>query len=72
MGFSKMRRPIEMITVNPISEIKKFKNRQFINKIKIAIIVAFVLFSLVCLFLNSLGSVQAIPQDLTIEVINDK
>jgi hypothetical protein len=64
-----MKRTIEMIVVNPTCEIKKFKNRQFVNKIKINSIVGFILFSLLCLFLNNLESVQAILQDLTTKVI---
>lgn len=68
MGFGKMKRTIEMIVVNPTCEIKKFKSRQFVNKIKNTI-VGFILFSLLCLFLNNLESVQAILQDLTTKVI---
>lgn len=68
MGFSKMKRTIEIITVNPTCEIKKFKSRQFVNKIKNTI-VGFILFSLLCLILNNLESVQAILQDLTTKVI---
>lgn len=69
MGFSKMKRTIEMIVVNPTCEIKKFKSRQFVNKIKVNSIVGFILFSLLCLILNNLESVQAILQDLTTKVI---
>jgi hypothetical protein len=68
MGFSKMKRTIEMIVVNPKCEIKRFKSRQFVNKIKNTI-VGFILFSLLCLILNNLESVQAILQAITIKVI---
>jgi len=63
-----MKRTIEMIVVNPTCEINKFKSRQFVNKIKNTI-VGFILFSLLCLILNNLESVQAILQALTIKVI---
>lgn len=69
MGFIKMKRTIEMIVVNPTCEIQKFKSRQFVNKIKINSIVGFILFSLLCLILNNLESVQAILQAITIKVI---
>ena len=69
MGFIKMKRSIEMIVVNTACEIKKFKNRQFVNRIKINTIVGFILFSLFCLILNNLESVQAILQAITIKVI---
>ena len=69
MGFIKMKRSIEMIVVNTACEIKKFKNRQFVNRIKINTIVGFILFSLFCLILNNLESVQAILQEQTIKVI---
>jgi len=64
-----MKRTIEMIVVNPTCEINKFKSRQFVNKIKINTIVGFILFSLLCLILNNLESVQAILQALTTKVI---
>jgi len=64
-----MKRTIEMIVVNPTCEIKKFKNRQFVNKIKINSIVGFILFSLTCLLLNNLEDVQTILQNLTTKVI---
>jgi len=63
-----MKRTIEMIVVNPTCEINKFKSRQFVNKIKNTI-VGFILFSLLCLILNNLESVQAILQAITIKVI---
>jgi len=63
-----MKRTIEMIVVNPTCEINKFKSRQFVNKIKNTI-VGFILFSLLCLILNNLESVQAILQALTTKVI---
>jgi len=63
-----MKRTIEMIVVNPTCEINKFKSRQFVNKIKNTI-VGFILFSLLCLLLNNLESVQAILQAITIKVI---
>jgi len=64
-----MKRTIEMIVVNPTCEINKFRSRQFVNKIKINTIVGFILFSLLCLILNNLESVQAILQALTTKVI---
>lgn len=64
-----MKRTIEMIVVNPTCEIKKFKSRQFVNKIKINSIVGFILFSLTCLLLNNLEDVQTILQNLTTKVI---
>jgi hypothetical protein len=64
-----MKRIIEMIVVNPTCEINKFKSRQFVNKIKVNTIVGFILFSLLCLILNNLESVQAILQAITIKVI---
>jgi len=63
-----MKRTIEIIVVNPTCEINKFKSRQFVNKIKNTI-VGFILFSLLCLILNNLESVQAILQAITIKVI---
>jgi hypothetical protein len=69
MGFYKMKRTIEMIVVNPTCEINKFKSRQFVNKIKVNTIVGFILFSLLCLILNNLESVQAILQETIIRII---
>jgi len=62
-----MKRTIEMIVVNPTCEINKFKSRQFVNKIKNTI-VGFILFSLLCLILNNLESVQAILQETIIRI----